>query len=320
MPIVESDYTGSRWVRNRHLQTILPVLFDHLKANYTRERIVLDDGDFLDLDWMYTNSSRVLILFHGLEGSSQSHYMKALANFAHKLNWNVCAVNFRSCSGEMNRKLQSYHSGATADVHEVIKHILEQKPFNKLAAAGFSLGGNVLLKYLGEQIYTTAAGITRAAAVSVPVHLADCSAELAKSHNQIYLNRFLKSLKRKMNDKSMQFPGSVDANRLNNLRNLAEFDQYFTAPIHGFIDAAEYYSRCSSLQFLADIKRPVLLINALNDPFLTASCYPSHIAQQSTNLYLETPKHGGHVGFTLHHLSSKNWLNHRIMTFISDKE
>lgn len=320
MPIVESDYKGSRWISNRHLQTIFPVLFDYLKANYTRERIVLNDGDFLDLDWLFTDSSRVLILFHGLEGSSQSHYIKALAGFAHELNWNVCAVNFRSCSGEMNHKLQTYHSGATADAHEVVKYILEQKPFYTLAAAGFSLGGNVLLKYLGEHVYPTAYQIKCAAAVSVPVQLADCSAELAKPHNQIYLSRFLKSLKQKMKLKSLQFPGSVDANRLNNLHNLAEFDQYFTAPIHGFADAAEYYNQCSSLQFLAEIQRPVLLINALNDPFLAASCYPVDIAQRSNYLHLETPKQGGHVGFTLHHASNRNWLNERIMTFISTYE
>ena len=317
MPIVESDYTGSCWISNRHLQTIFPVLFDYLKVDYTRERITLSDDDFLDLDWIYSQSSKVLILFHGLEGSSQSHYMKALAGFAHNLQWNVCAVNFRSCSGEMNRKLQSYHSGATADAHEVVNYILQQKQFSTLAAAGFSLGGNVLLKYLGEHIYPTASSIKCAAAISVPVHLADCSAELAMPYNKLYLSRFLKSLKRKMKLKSLQFPENVDVDRLNALKNLTEFDQYFTAPIHGFQDASEYYNRCSSLQFLSGIQHPVLLINALNDPFLSASCYPTDIARQSSYLHLETPKQGGHVGFTLHHTRSKNWLNERIMSFIS---
>jgi predicted alpha/beta-fold hydrolase len=187
-----------------------------------------------------------------------------------------------------------------------------------IAAAGFSLGGNVLLKYLGEHKYPTAKVIQAAVAVSVPVHLADCSTELAKPHNRVYLKRFMKSLKRKMLLKSRQFHDSIDKRALDKVKDFYDFDDLFTAPIHGFDSASHYYEVCSSIQYLPDISTPALLINALNDPFLAPSCHPKNIAAGSKYLHFENPVQGGHVGFAYNHLKQSYWAETRIMSFIHE--
>jgi predicted alpha/beta-fold hydrolase len=271
----------------------------------------------MDLDWQKQNSENLLVLFHGLEGSSQSQYIKGMSTYFSSRGWDVCAVNFRSCSGEMNSLLRSYHSGATEDIDAALNHILNNRSYTKVFTGGFSLGGNMLLKYLGEKKYQIPVMLKAAFAFSVPCDLAASSLEIAKPSNYIYMHRFLKSLGQKMVYKASQFEGSMDISTLSQMKNFHEFDDHFTAPMHGFLNSADYYEKCNSLQFLPGISVPTLFVNALNDPFLTPSCFPKSLANQHEYLFLETPPYGGHVGFAEAFPNGNYWSEQRAYTFIS---
>ncbi len=318
MPYLISKYKGNKWNKNKHLETIIPALFRKIPIKYTRERLELDDGDFIDLDWKFKNNNKkLLILFHGLEGSSNSQYIKGFAKHFYQNNFNICAVNFRSCSGENNRLLSSYHMGKSEDVNLIIEYVLKNKNYTSIALGGFSLGGNVLLKYLGEQSINLNKVITSAFAFSVPIDLDSSSKVLSKNWNKPYMIRFLKTLNKKMITKSIQFPGVIDITGINKINNFHEWDTRFTAKTNGFIDAKDYYNKSNSLQFLPQIKIPTLLINALNDPFLSEKCYPIELAKKHKFLYLETPKHGGHVGFFMNEINGIYYSEMRALEFVS---
>jgi predicted alpha/beta-fold hydrolase len=299
MPLVSSDFRPSFPFRNGHISTLYSALIRKPSGpQQVRERLVLEDGDFLDLDWTREKraSDGVIVLLHGLEGNAQRAYMMGSAGIFSQAGYDVCAVNFRGCSGEPNLEFRSYHSGATEDLSAVLWHLLQRYAYKKIYLKGFSLGGNLILKFLGEQSPLTK-HITGAAVISVPCDLHDSLNQLNQPQNWIYARRFLKSLKQKATEKQQRFPDKFSKEAVDKIRSLKDFDDYYTSRAHGFKDAMDYYKQCSSLQFIGDINTPTLLLNARNDSFLGARCYPEEICRKHKYVHFESPRFGGHVGF-----------------------
>ncbi|MDO5655656.1 MAG: alpha/beta fold hydrolase [Flavobacteriaceae bacterium] len=299
MPVVPSSYQPPFWFRQMDLVTIYSARLRSLqKIDYQRERIDLPDGDFIDLDWSFSrqNTKKCIILLHGLEGSSQSRYNLALANLFNSNSLDVCAVNFRGCSGQPNLKYICYHSGKTDDVEFIVNQIVTKTKYDQLFLHGVSLGGNVLLKYLGEN-KNLPIQIKSAMAVSTPCDLSGSSRKLLNFRNQIYTQNFTRQLLQKLKTKQQQFPEMFELNSLKAIRNVLEFDELYTSKAHGFTDAEDYYQKSSSLQFLEHIRIPTLLLNAQNDSFLSKESFPYTMAENHPFLYLETPKYGGHAAF-----------------------
>lgn len=319
MPVVPSAYNGGPfYFFNRHLQTIIPALFR--KSNnifYNRERITTHDDDFLDLDWATKGNQRLAIISHGLEGSSDRPYVRGMAEAMHTLGLDALAWNFRSCSGEPNKLLRSYHMGATDDLETVVNYVIKKNKYKDIFLIGFSMGGNITLNYLGQQPGQVPSVVKAAAVFSVPCHIASASEQMARFENRVYMRRFLKTLRHKITDKLALLPDGMTLDGYDKLRTFPQFDDRFTAPIHGFKDAADYYARCSSRQYLTYIKVPTLLVNALNDPFLSAECFPVPEANQNPHLFLEMPRNGGHVGFTQNFWRNKYYSEKRAVDFFS---
>ncbi len=315
-----SSYNPDFLFKNNHFNTIYRTLFQNLEIKYIRKRLELEDGDFMDLDFSLVNSSKIAIVIHGLEGSSNSNYIKSLTSVLNNHNFDVVAINLRGCSGELNRKLSSYHSGKTDDLDKVIRFIQSDYSYDEINLIGFSLGGNMILKYLGEQIYDTNSIIKSAVTVSAPCDLKGSSVELSKFWNNLYMKRFLISLKKKLIIKSKQFPDSfLEIEKIKNARNFFDLDNLYTAPAHGFKDAFDYWEKSSSKQFIPHIKTPALLITSKDDPFLSRSCIPTEEAKKNPDFTLELTNHGGHVGFNSSLSTSNNhWLENRIIYFLSN--
>ena len=294
-----SPYKPPFYLFNSHLQTIIPSLFRKVKnVQFERERIRTEDKDFLDLDWHRPGSSQnLLIVSHGLEGDSQRTYVKGIIKAFSSKGCHGLAWNFRGCSGEPNLLERFYHSGATEDLEEVIQHVRSLGQYKKIILCGFSLGGNLTLKYLGERGTSLHPEIWRAAAFSVPLHLSSSSTKISKGSNWIYNKRFLSRLEQKILAKAAKMPGSFNIDALKDIKTLREFDEMYTAPLHGFESAEAYYTHCSSLQFLDSIRLPTLIINAKNDPFLSDLCYPEKEMEHHPFVTFEAPEEGGHVGF-----------------------
>jgi hypothetical protein len=295
--ITESTYRSPKWLIGGHAQTIHPTLRRVPTLTPRSERIELDDGDFIDLDWHEAGNKKLAILSHGLEGNARARYMLAMAIALMKRDWDVLTWNFRDCSDEPNRLLSSYHSGKTDDLERIIQHSIAKAQYDSIDLIGFSLGGNLILKYIGERGETIHPILHRAVAFSAPCELACSSFELSKWQNQIYMQRFLKTLRAKIKTKHTRFPESLDISGISKIKNFSQFDDRFTAPIHGFESALDYWARSSSRQFLSSIHIPTLLINAANDPFLGPGCYPFDEAEANPFFHLEVPSQGGHVGF-----------------------
>ena len=314
MPILTSRFQPPAFLRNAHAQTILPVLLPRrIAGRFVRERLELEDGDFLDLDWSRHRHDRLAILSHGLEGCSDNGYIRGMAAALNGAGWDVLAWNFRGCGGEANRLLRFYHSGETRDLAEVIRHAAPD--YGRIALVGFSLGGNVTLKYLGEAPPHPA--VVAAAAISVPIDLASCAAALdRRAANRVYLWRFLTSLIAKIEEKARRFPGKLDAGAARTVRSFQEFDDRYTATIHGFRDAEDYWTRSSARQYLPRIALPTLLLNARNDPFLGPACFPDAEAEASPWLMLEAPASGGHVGFLVLERGIEPWSERRVVEFL----
>ena len=298
MPLFNSKrYRPPFWIFNGHLETMLPHLYRKIKVPYQRERVDTPDGDFLDFDWIKKGNRRLMILCHGLEGSAQSQYIKGLASASIKNQWDVLAINWRSCSGEVNRKLRMYHHGEIRDLTWSLERLMEASKYEAYFLSGFSLGGNIILKYLGVLGGTVSSKIKGAFCVSVPCDLASSSVALDAWYNYLYTRRFRRSLKKKLTQKDQQFPGILDMEKYDKTKTWWDFDNTYTAVIYNFADANEYYHQGSANNYLEGIKIPVLLLNALNDPFLREASYPYSVAKNHAKLFLETPKYGGHVGF-----------------------
>jgi uncharacterized protein len=318
MPLLESStYTAPRGLGGGHLQTLYPALFRRL-PHLTRiaERLELSDGDFLDLEWTENRFPRLAILSHGLEGSSRAAYIQGMAAALFRRGWDVLAWNLRGCGGQTNRLPRFYHSGASDDLAAVVAHAIATHRYQRISLVGFSLGGNLVLKFLGEQAHQLPPLVRAAAAISVPCDLA-CSAErLASPANALYMRRFLRDLHAKIHAKARHFPDQINPSLLRGIRDFHGFDEHFTAPLHGFLNARDYWTRSSCRPFLPRITIPVLLINALNDPFLGPACYPREEATDSPNLFLETPAQGGHVGFPTFGAQGEYWSEQRTAEFI----
>tara|TARA_R110002051_G_scaffold95735_3_gene165772 strand:- start:19442 stop:20401 length:960 start_codon:yes stop_codon:yes gene_type:complete len=317
MPIITSDYNPPLFFKNGHFSTIYSGLIRKVDLLQKRERIKLPDDDFLDLDWSFSENSskKVTVLLHGLEGNAQRPYITGSAKQLNSNGFDCCAVNFRGCSGEPNILFRSYHSGATEDLNAVIMHILETKKYDEIYLKGFSLGGNMALKYLGENS-NLPKEIKAAIAVSVPCDLYSSLQQLLLPKNRLYASRFKKHLIEKLRIKQQFFPNKISNSEIKRINTLKDFDDIYTSKAHGFTDAIDYYTKSSCLQFLPFIKVPTLLINSINDSFLGAECYPTKEANLNTNLHLETPKYGGHVGF--YGIKNSTYSEKRTINFLNE--
>lgn len=320
MPIIaDSAYTVRYpWLRFGHFQTIWPTLFRRVsKPVYVRERIATPDDDFFDVDWIRRPAHRLLIVLHGLEGSSQSTYVCGMAHAAVRDGWCIAALNFRGCSGEPNKQSAWYNSGDTRDLHTFIKIVTSRENFSEVALVGFSVGGNIALKYLAE-IGASVPLVKSAVVISVPIDLKESAAKLNRSENSLYLRRFIKLLCDKVRQKMRLYPGLVKDLGLKQIRTFQEFDDLYTAPLHGFKDAEDYWANSSSRPLLHRIVVPTLLLSARDDSFLTDACYPFSEAKQSPYLFLETPVWGGHVGFMCK--GPEYWSETRALQFIGNAQ
>ena len=312
MPLLESCFHPPLFLRNGHLQTIMGALLPRRFRNEVlAERLELPDGDFLDLDWVKAGHRRLAVISHGLEGSSKNRDIRGLSAALNKAGWDTLAWNFRGCSGELNRCLRFYHSGETGDLSAVLSHAAGG--YSSLALVGFSLGGNMILKYLGEG--NVHPFVHAGVAISAPVDLASSARALdRRPGNQIYLRRFMKSLAAKVEAKAKRFPTEIDATGVRDVRSFSIFDDRYTARIHGFRDAEDYWSQSSAIGYLNRISIPTLLLNAKNDPFLSLESFPYKEGRQNPCLSLETPNSGGHLGF----LDAQGfWIERRIPEFLN---
>ncbi|MFK7809049.1 MAG: YheT family hydrolase [Saprospiraceae bacterium] len=317
MPVLKkSTYPGPpRYQFNAHLQTILPALFRKVNVPFERERLTLSDGDFVDLDWLDKGSRKLVILTHGLEGNTNRHYMKGMAEAFAKKGWDSLAWNCRSCSGEMNKKLRLYHHGEINDLEEVINHALHTKDYEQIVLIGFSMGGNINMKYLGVHADHLPAPIYKAVSISAPCDLHTSVKKLDEPVCRFYKKRFLKKLEPKIKFKSQQYPDKIDYSLYKTIKNWRDFDQFYTINLNGFKSPDEFYTQGSAINFLDKLRIPTLLINALNDPILTPECFPKSIAEKNPNLILEMPTTGGHVGFAMRSRKGA-WTEERALEFI----
>ena len=278
MPTIDSTYTPPPLLDGGHRQTLYASLFRRVQFAYDRrERIDTPDDDFLDLDWAWADAReahRVAILTHGLEGSADRKYMRGMAQAFVRRGWDVCALNLRGCSGETNRQAATYHSGKTDDLALVVDHVLDAG-YTSVALVGFSLGGNLTLRYLGERGAQVDDRIRGAVALSAPVDLDASADRIDRWSNWHYTQYFLRSLRQKIRVKAQQHPDRVSTEALRTITTLRGFDDAYTAPLHGFRDADDYYRRASSKPVLSKIAVPTLLLNAANDPFLPPACTPT---------------------------------------------
>ncbi len=294
-----ASFRPAWWCPGAHLQTIwAAVLRPTPRVPLTRARWELPDGDFLDVDELAAEAGApCVIVLHGLEGSSRSRQVLGLLREAHRRGWRGVAVNFRGCSGEPNRLRRSYHGGETGDLAWVLARVMAEHPSSPIVCVGFSLGGNVLLKYLGEQGEALPTQVRAAVAISAPVDLALSAHALTQGFSRVYGRRLVASLKRKTREKLVRYPDLVDAGALQAVQTLPEFDDLVTGPVHGFKHAADYWARSSSAAFLPRIRRPTLLVNAKDDPFLPAVALPVRAVSENSFLRAEFPTSGGHLGF-----------------------
>ncbi len=299
------------------MQTILPAFRKVRGVHYDRERIATFDHDFLDLDWSRVGSSRLVILSHGLEGNTFQQYILGMVKALNQEGWDALAWNFRSCSGELNNKVRFYNAGNTEDLDWVIKHALKTGKYKEIVLMGFSLGGSLTLKFLGEQQAVMPIEVSKALVFSVPCDLKACVKELSSGFNKmIYLKRFLLTLKSKLSIKKRQFPDLLSYLDLDAIQGFEDFDNCFTAPQCGFKDAHDYYDHCSCKQNIPDIRVPTLIINAQNDPFLHQDCHPIKECHENVWVNLEMPIGGGHLGFMLTSINGPYWSEQRAIEFL----
>lgn len=318
--VYANPYHAPPWLPGGHLQTILPsLLSDAPEVPYRRERWELPDGDFLDFDWVDgPPGTPVVVLFHGLEGDSESRYARVLMHRVRAQGWRGVVAHFRGCSGEDNRLPRAYFAGDSAEIERMLEHVKAQHPGAPLYAVGVSLGGNALLKWLGESGERAKALVARAVGVSAPLDLTAAGNALDSGLNRsLYTARFLSTLKEKALRKAARFPGTLDAEAIRNATSFREFDTLVTSVLHGFRDADDYWRRVSSKPWLRYIAVPTLVLNAKNDPFLPAWALPTP-AEVAPAVVLEQPSTGGHVGFPGSGEGGTPWLAARLMRFFGN--
>lgn len=318
MPIFVSDFSPTLPFKNSHFNTMYRPLFMKDICSYLRKRITTWDNDFIDLDFSSVGSDSLVLLIHGLEGSSESRYMASTSKHLNSIGLDAVCFNLRSCSGEDNLLLSTYHSGKTDDLGFVINYILENYTYQNIIIVGFSLGGNLTLKYLGEQHKHISSKIKGGIAISVPVDIASAEGEMDKLKNKLYMEIFFKTMKNKILEKSHKFPEfKLDKDKLFKATKFKHLEKLYTVPVFGFKSPEDYWQKASAKPYLSFIKKPTLLINAKDDTFLSPECYPHQEAHASKNFFLEVPNYGGHVGFMTSFKPQENkWLEHRIERFI----
>ena len=318
----DTDFRSPWWLPGAHLQTIVPALFARRAATrYTRERWDTPDGDFIDVDRApsprrATPTTPTLVVFHGLEGSAQSRYVRGLIAAGAALGWHGVAPHFRGCGGALNAMPRFYHSGDSAEVDWILRRVAAERRDAPLYAVGISLGGNMLLKWLGEQGTAARDLVAAATSISAPMDLTAGGASLGRGFNRVYAKMFLRTLKAKSRLKLAQHAGLFDRATMEAARDLHAFDNVVTAPLHGFVDTDDYWRRASSKPLLRDIAVPTLILNARNDPFLPASALPRP-DQVSSSVTLEFPAHGGHVGFVAAGPDGSDWMPRRVVRFLA---
>jgi len=318
--VAPQSYSAPRWLAGGHAQTIWPYRLRRPSVELRRERIATADGDFWDFDWLDAPSADapIVVVFHGLEGSSDSHYARSLLVAAARAGWRGVVPHFRGCSGEPNRLPRAYHSGDHQEIGAMLAAIRRAVPHPiPLHAVGVSLGGSALLNWLGRQGSAAAQTVTTAAAVSAPLDLMAAGISIGRGVNRIYTAYFLSSLKPKSIAMAGRFPGLLDPARLRRVRTMWEFDDAVTAPLHGFAGVADYWTRGSSKPWLRDVSVPTLVLNARNDPFIPAESLPT-VRDVSASITLEQPAHGGHVGFASGRFPGHvGWLPARLLHYFA---
>jgi predicted alpha/beta-fold hydrolase len=321
MPFVEKSHCPPPplWQPGGHLQTLIPGLFRRVKGvDYQRERIITSDNDFLDLDWLRQKGhNKLLILTHGLEGDSQTQYIKGTAKLFSQNGWDALAWNCRSCSGEMNRQFRMYHHGDTEDLATVIQHAIDTGNYQSVALTGYSMGANISLKYLGTQGANLPKQVMGAAVFSAPCDIRAGADVLDRWDNALYKIQFLHALYRKIKVKAKQYPGRLDPKKIKKVRRWRDFDEFFSAPIAGFSSATEFHEQASAKNFLSGISVPTLLVSAKNDPILTPECFPVDLARKHDFFHLELSETGGHCGFQVRNGGEFSWAEKRALEFLS---
>jgi len=315
--ITHSQFKPAWWLPGTHAQTLWPSLMRRpVDIELTTERLTLPDDDFIDLAWTKSNSNKIVIVLHGLEGSIDSSYARGMLAAINKKGWHGVFMHFRGCSGEHNLKDRSYHSGETGDLRFLVETLRERHPEATLYAVGYSLGGNALLKYLGE--YKGDSQLKAAVTVSVPYLLSNSAEKLGKGFSRIYQRHLLNRLINKTLSKFQDRQAPVDITNINKLNTFKSFDHHITAPIHGFKSGDDYYEQSSSRQYLNKITTPTLLIHSRDDPFMSVDAIPDQ-DDLSDSVTLELSNHGGHVGFVSGNTpwNAEYWLEQRIPEFLS---
>ncbi len=315
------DYQPNFPNRLAHFNTICTAMFRKPEAFPTsRHRLELTDGDFMDLDLSQQGRERLVILVHGLEGAADRPYMVGMAGAFHSIGFDSLRINLRGCSGEMNRLVKTYHSGATEDLQYVIDYVFENySSYKEIVILGFSLGGNIVLKYTGDAADNIDPRIKAAVGISVPCDLTSCAVAIKHRKNFIYNQRFLSNLRVKIKEKKDMLPSDMDYEQLLSAKNFHEFDHWFTAKANGFNSAAHYWETCSSKPVLSQVTIPTLLLSAQDDSFLGEECYPYEIAEQHSHFYFIAPKYGGHVGFSGDNRDGMLWSEYVVTQFVKEK-
>jgi predicted alpha/beta-fold hydrolase len=317
MPLLPSSFHPPAPLRSAHAQTIIPSLFRRPYPPTTETRHhETNDGDLLLYRLYKNDSKRLAIISHGLEGSFDSSYVQGMVLSLRRATWDVLTWNMRGCGDIPNRLVTWYHSGKSDDLKSIISIALTL-PYEEIALIGFSVGGNITLKYLGEEGGSVPSKVSSAVTISVPMDLRGSAEILAKKRNSIYMQYLLRPLRRRMRAKKAMFPEAFDITALSGIRAFYEFDRRFTAPFHGFSSVEEYWEKSSSRRYLHSIAIPTLALSAHDDPFLSPSCLPHDIARLHPHLFLETPQHGGHVGFIDSLTMKDTWAERRALEFIS---
>lgn len=313
MPVLQSNYRPPAYLFNGHLQTIAPVF--GVKRNnslYTTEKLELPDGDFLELDWVRGGNDQLMILIHGLEGNSRSHYVQQMAEHFSAIGWDILVMHARSCGREMNRLPVLYHGGSTDDIAVLLKEYVQK--YNSIVLTGFSLGGNMALNFVAR--HATPQNLKAVAAFSAPCDLKTSEQKIDRFTNRIYANKFLLKLKAKVRKLENLHPGIFDIKTLDEIKSVQAFSANFTAPFSGFKSLEDFYLSGSSLNSLLEVRMPTLIVNAQNDPFLSKPCFPIELAKKSDHLFLDMPKQGGHTAFPI--TKTKSWMPERLEQFLEN--
>mgnify|MGYP000511493589 CR=1 FL=1 len=303
------QYNPSFPFKNSYVSSIYPTLFRRPVLTVTKRLnfVTTRDGDVINFDWYRDGNDKVAVISHGLGGNNTRPYILGMTKALLAKGWDVIAWNCRSSGEIMNRTPAMYHGGSIDDLEDLIDCIEEKDVYKNMALVGFSLGANINLLYLGKKGGKVSKLISKSAAFSVPCDLKGCALELEKPKNRVFMNHFLRTFKKLIARKEKLFPGEISLDGFNNITNFREYDNRYTAPLHGFVDAEDYWMQCSCKKYLEDITVDVLLISAINDPFLSDACYPIEESKNNINIRLITPKHGGHVGFVSQRDDSTYW-------------